>query len=247
MSGPRVPQVAAVVVGAQGGARLARALAAVAWAGERIVLDPAGRLGAERLPDGVRRATGTTSLAGLTTAPWLLLLAENEVASPALATHAAALAASDGPLSAYRLEREVHAHGARLRLPGKPVRLARRSGAELRLGSSLALALSTPPGRVGQVPGALVIEQPSSIGTVVEELDADGTALAAVLHARGVRPWIHRLVLAPFPAAACVLFGRARPGIGWDRWVLAVAAGYRVVVTYAKLWELRRDRTPFLA
>jgi hypothetical protein len=247
MSGVRVPQVAAVVVGAQGGARLARALAGVAWAGERIVLDPAGRLGAERLPEGVRRATGTTSLTGLTTAPWLLLLAEDEVPRPVLAAHAAAVAADDGATAAYRLGREMHAYGTYLRLSGRPVRLARRTGAELQVGASLDLALATPPGRIGQVPGALVIEQPSSIGAVVEELNADGTALAAVLHARGVRPRIHRLVLAPFTVAARVLFGPARPRIGWERWVLAVAAGYRVVVTYAKLWELRRDRTPFLA
>jgi hypothetical protein len=246
MSEARVPQVAALVVGAQGGARLARALAGVAWAGERIVLDPAERLAAERFPDGVRRVTGTTPLAELTAAPWLLLVAEDEVVAPAVATLAAAVAADAGAAGAYRLGQEVHAHGARLRLAGKPLRLARRAGAELRLGPALGLALATPPGRVGLAPDALTIDGPSTIGAVVGELDADGSVLAAVLHARGVRPWIHRLVLAPLAAAGRVVLGRARPGLGWDRWVLAVVAGYRVVVAYAKLWELRRDRTPFL-
>jgi len=42
--------VAAVVLASRGGARLASALDGVAWAGERIVLDPAGRLGAALSP-----------------------------------------------------------------------------------------------------------------------------------------------------------------------------------------------------
>src|SRR5207249_2756964 len=56
--------VAAVVLASRGGARLASALDGVAWAGERIVLDPAGRLGAERLPDGVRWAGEPAEAAG---------------------------------------------------------------------------------------------------------------------------------------------------------------------------------------
>jgi hypothetical protein len=247
MSAARVPQVAAMVMGAQGGARLGRALAGVEWAGERIVLDPAGRLEAERFPDGVRRASGATSLAELTTAPWVLLLAEDEIATPAVATHVAEVVTSPGPVVAYRLRQEVHAYGARVRLRGRPVRLARRAGTELRLGPGLGLALATPPGRVAQAPASLTIEGPSSIGTVAAELDAEGAALAAVLYARGVRPWVHRLLLAPLTASARIVLGHARPGFGWERWVLAVVAGYRVVVAYAKLWELRRDGTPFLA
>ena len=77
--------VAAVVLGARGGARLARALASVGWAGERIVIDPAGRLGAATLPPGVRRLESPLDLAGATEARWLLLLREDEVAPPGLA------------------------------------------------------------------------------------------------------------------------------------------------------------------
>ena len=247
MSEARVPQVAAVVVGAQGGARLARALAGVAWAGERIVLDPAERLAAERFPDGVRRATGTTTpLADLTAAPWLLLIAEDEVVSDAVATHIAAVAADAAAAPAYRFGQEVNVDGTRLRLPGKPVRLARRVGAEIGLGPGLCLALTTPPGRVEQGPAPLTIERAGTIGAVVAELDADGSALAAVLQAHGVRPWFHRLLLAPLAAGGRVVFGRARSRLGWERWVIAVVVAYRVVVAYAKLWELRRARTPFL-
>jgi len=246
MSEPRVPEVAAVVVGAQGGARLARTLAGVAWAGERIVLDPAGRLAAERFPDGVRRAGGAMPLAELTAAPWVLLVAEAEIAPPALAAHAAAVDGDASAAPAYRLGQELHAPGGRLRLRGQPVRLARRVGAELRLGPGLGITLATTAGRAENAAACLTIEAPPSIGTVVGELEAEGAALAAVLHACGVRPWLHRLVLAPVMASARVLLGRGAR-LGWDRWVLAVVAGYRVIVAYAKLWELRRDRTPFLA
>jgi hypothetical protein len=247
MSEARVPQVAAVVLGTRGGERLARALAGVAWAGERIVLDPAERLGGEPLPEGVRRVAGSTALAGLTAAPWVLLLAEDEVTPRALATHAAGVAGSVGPIQAYRIGQEVLALRGRLRLPGHPVRLARRANVELRLGPGLGLTLATPGGRVGRLPVAFAIDRPTSVASVVEELDADGTALAAVLHAGDVRPRAHQLLLGPLTATARVVLGRASARLGWERWVLAVVAGYRVVVAYAKLWEMRRDRTPFLA
>src|SRR3989442_904178 len=72
--------VAAVVLASRGGARLASALDGVAWAGERIVLDPAGRPGAEPLPDGVRWAGEPAEAAR---AAWLLLLQGHQAGRPA--------------------------------------------------------------------------------------------------------------------------------------------------------------------
>src|SRR5207244_1644636 len=74
--------VAAVVLASRGGARLERALDSVAWAGERIVLDPAGRLGTEPLPSGVRRGGDPAEAAA---APWLLLVEEHEAVGAPLA------------------------------------------------------------------------------------------------------------------------------------------------------------------
>src|SRR5437870_1453122 len=111
--------VAAVVLASRGGARLARALESVAWAGERIVLDPAGRLGAEPLPGGVRWGCDPAAAA----APWLLLVEEHETVQPPLA--AAIAGAVEAPAArAYRIAQEVIAFGTTLRLRRAPVRLA---------------------------------------------------------------------------------------------------------------------------
>ena len=58
MSRAQVPVLAVVVV-TRAGRSLARALDSVAWASERAVLDPAGEVGAEIVPAGVRLAPGT--------------------------------------------------------------------------------------------------------------------------------------------------------------------------------------------
>src|SRR5207247_10532837 len=73
--------VAAVVLASRGGARLPSPLDGVPWAGERIVLDPAGRLGAEPLPDGVRWAEEPAEAAR---AAWLLPVEEHEAVRPPL-------------------------------------------------------------------------------------------------------------------------------------------------------------------
>ena len=86
--------VGAVVLGLRGGGRLARALGSVAWAAERIVVDAAGRIDAAALPPGVRRVASPLALVGATRAVWLLLLHEDEMASPDLAAAVRAATAS---------------------------------------------------------------------------------------------------------------------------------------------------------
>ena len=83
MSRAEVPVLAVVVV-TRAGRALARALDSVAWAAERGVLDPAGEVGSETVPAGVRLARDATQVVGLGTAPWMLLLAEHEVAAAGL-------------------------------------------------------------------------------------------------------------------------------------------------------------------
>src|SRR5439155_900343 len=136
----RVPAVAAVVLASGGGARLASALASVAWAGERIVLDPAARLTREPLPRGVRLHAGVAE----------------------------------------------------------------------------------------------------RLGEAVEHLDAQATTLAALLAERRCRPRLWHLVLGPLAAGGHTLVARPVRQRGSARWFLAVLAGYRAAVAYAKLWERRR-------
>ena len=226
--------VAAVVLGLRGGGRLARALGSVAWAAERIVVDAAGRIDAATLPPGVRRVASPLALAGATRAAWLLLLHEDEMASPDLA--AAVRAATASGVAAHRIGRTVAFGAGPLALPGGTIRLVRRDAARLRGGPGGSFALAGAGVRAPRLPARLVVEASDSLEDAVETLDADATALAALLHALGVRPRLGRLALAPVVAAVPLLVARGGP-LGWGRWVAAVLAGYRAFVVQAKLWE----------
>ena len=229
--------VAAVVLASRGGARLGRALDSVAWAAERIVLDPGGRTGAEPLPDDVRRGGDPTEVAS---APWLLLLEEHETVSRPLA--AAIAAAVERPAAtAYRIPQEVTAFGVTLRPRRAPVRLACRSDARLALRSGLALELAFDGPGAPRLSEPLLTNGAPTLAAAVEDLDAQATTLAVLLHARRVRPRLRHLVVPPLVAGARALAARSARGGFWGRWTLAVLGGYRVLVAYAKLWEMRRD------
>jgi hypothetical protein len=241
MTRPGVP-IAAVVIGACGGERLARSLTSVAWAAERIVWDPAFRLGEVGLPDGARRVDGPVVPEPLADAPWILLLREGEVVPDALAGEAAAVVGRPDAPVAVRVPLEVHDFGMRCRLPGARIRLARREAARLVLTPAIGLGLASRGG--GRLAAPLVAEFPASVDDIVDEVDAHGAALAALLHARGVEPRLHRVLAEPIAVAARTACARGR--LGWARWIMTVVAGYSVLVAYAKLWELRRDRVTVL-
>lgn len=230
-------EVAAVVLASRGGAPLARALDGVAWAGERIVLDPAARLGAEPLPGGVRRAGEPAEAAR---APWLLLVEEHEVVRPPLVTAIAGTLQAPAA-RAYRIAQEVTAFGTTLRLRHAPVRLVRRDGVRLRLRTGLTPELAAGGERAPRLPERLVTDAVPTLAAAVEELDARATVLAALLHARRVRPHLWHLVVPPLAASARALVAGGSAGGIWGRWTLAVLEGYRAQVAYAKLWEMRRE------
>lgn len=235
--------VAAVVVGARGGERLARTLASVAWAADRVVLDPAGRLAAASVPPGVRTHTGPMHPSDVATAPWLLLLEEDEVVSPRLVEAIAlAVGAAAGPRP-YRIPLEIRSFGARLRPRGAPLRLAPRDGARLAVAAGASIELRSTHGRPGRLRVPLHAGRAATLAEAVVDLDADATALAAVLHAGAVRARWVRLALAPLVAGGRVLAGRSVERVPWARWILGVFAGYRALVTHAKLWELEAKRT----
>jgi hypothetical protein len=231
------PPVAAVVVAAEPGARLARALDSVAWAAERIVLAPAGSVGGA-LPPGVRCTEQPHAVAEQVHVPWLLLLREDETVSPRLAAEIAAAVA--GPPRAYRIAHELSGAQGRLRPRGAMVRLAPRAGARvvLRPGLALALASQAPRARL-RAPLAQAL---GDLGTALEQLDATSSALAHLLAASGARARAGWLVAAAATTGVRVLGGSAGGRLGWGRWILAVLAGYESVVAYTKLWELERCR-----
>lgn len=232
-----VPEVCAVVLGSRGGHRLARTLASVVWAGDRVVLDPTSRLAGESLPAGVRRA-GRTRPAEVTDAPWLLLLDEDEIVSPALAVAIADTIRAGAPCSGYRVAQEVRELGARLRPRRDLLRLARREGVRLVLERGLLPALSVS-GSVGRLEGTLEKEGAESLGEAVDDLSAHADTVAALLNDAGARPAIRTSLVAFAVAGGRVLSARGTVPGRWSRWSLAVLAGFRAMVAYAKLWEFR--------
>ena len=233
--------VTAIVLAARGGARLARAAASVAWADERIVWDPAARLEAAAAPSGARYATGAHAIATLGTARWILVLEEEEALDAGAAAVIVAATAAGSTPAAYRFARTVEAFGCTLRVGGAPVRLARRTDARLAFGPGLGVRIATPgpTARLGTTIHAL---RAARVGDALDDLDADGAALAALLHAGGRRARRRSMVTAPLAAGARLLFARAGNGLGWGRWIASALGGYRAMVAYAKLWEVERRR-----
>jgi hypothetical protein len=232
--------VTAVVVAARGGERLAATLDTVAWAAERLVLDPAGRVGS--VPAGTRRST-TVLLAQAVTTGWLVLLREGERAEPGMAAAVTAATGDGGGPAAYRVRHELVSLGLRLCLP-EPVRVARREGARLAVGRHGGLVLRTSESRPGRLAAAVTVGAAASLAGMVTDMDADGSVVAAVLAAGTVQAGIGRTMLAALCAGVRVLGARRVPADepmagrwGGARWCSAALAGYAALLAHAKVWE----------
>jgi len=171
-------------------------------------------------------------------APWLLLLGEEEVVSADLATEIAQAVEGRASATAYRIGQDVEALGTTPRLPGAPIRLARRDGATLHAKTGL-LALRPRIGPIHRLRGRLVAVGAGTLEAAMAELDADSDALAAVLYACGAQPRLRHLATLPLVPGMRALVARS-PKRRRPHWALAVFSGYRTAVAYAKLWELRR-------
>lgn len=233
--------VCAVVLAQGDPGRLVGVLRSLAWAAERIVLDPADRVDEDDLPPGVRRCLDPGALAGMARSAWMLLVCENETPSAAFATAVAEAVA--GAPTAWAVRRELRGLGIRLALLGAPVRLAPRRGVRVALRIGLQLVLEPPaPMLVQRIGPPLVLDYVPTLDLAVRCLDAESTTFAALLERLGRPPRLRGLFLNPWVAAGRVLAGRAGRRIGFGRWVLAVLLGYRVVAAHAKLWERGRQR-----
>ncbi len=230
--------VAAVVLAAMGGARLERTLASVAWARERVVLDPAVRIDGHELPAGVRYVARPAPLIDLGAEDWLLLVLEGEVVSPGLAEAVAGIGVAAAEARAFAVPVEMHAIGTRWS-PRPAARLAPRAAATLvvRDGRPELAAEGAPSPLAG---GSIVVEAPPSLEAAVQALDAESAAVAALLYRGGLRVKVAHLLVPPVASVARVLLARGGSTRPWARWVAAVFAGYRTLLVPAKVWELRQ-------
>jgi hypothetical protein len=238
MSRARVPVLAVVVVTRAGGS-LARALDSVAWATERAVLDPAGEVAAQALPPDVRLARDATQVSTLGTAPWMLLLAEHEVAAAGLEADVARIA-GQGASGGRRVSVEVDTFGVRLVPRYAAVRLAPRETACVVVERGLELGLTGRQGDGQRLATGLCASRGASIDEAVTLLGTESGALSVLLARQGPALGVVGITLSAMTAAARLFLARAptRPGIA--RLLAVVFAGYRVVLANARAWEWRR-------
>jgi hypothetical protein len=227
--------VLAVVVATRAGSRVEAALASLEWAAERAVLDPMGDLVLSPLPPGVRLGRGVASLPALGAAPWLLLMAEEEIAAPEMADAVGrAIAATP---AGWRLRFRIETLGVCLAQRDGPVRLAPRAQCRLGLDPALELTLEAATGELRRLDAGLRVRRGDSVAAVVDALESEARARIAILAHAGETPGTAALVAAPLRALGRVLGARASGPVGLARWIAAVLAAYRVVLTHALLWE----------
>jgi hypothetical protein len=228
-------RIAALVLPARGGVHLARALAALDWANERAVLAVDGAV--LDLPPGVASVDDPSRLPAAS--GWVLVLAEEERLEPAGGDALRTALATAAPDQMLAFPCITTALGMRARLGRAVVRLApRRTPLVVRPGLDVELARSAHPVRTLDV--AIVRSRGATLTEAVEILGAEATTLASLVDQRVGRG--RGILWQPLVAGARALTARAEGRLGVGRWVLAVLESYRVVVTYAKLWERRRDR-----
>jgi len=228
----------AIVLAAMGGGRLERSLASVAWAEERIVLDPAARHDAPAVPPGVGHVARAAGLGELGSAPWLLLLLEGELASPGLDEVLGRTLAEPSAVTAFGLPLELHALGAQWTSRRAPVRLAARAAARLVVRDGRPELAGQ--GRMLAGTAGIVAEASPSLEEAVRALDAECGAMAAWLVAGSSRVRLGHLMLPPLATMLRALAARGTSIRPWARWVAAVFAGYRALLVPAKVWELRQ-------
>lgn len=238
MSRAGIPVLAVVVV-TRAGRSLSLALDSVAWAAERAVLDPAGEVGTGDLPAGVRLARDATQVATLGTAPWVLLLAEHEVAAAGLEADVAGVA-GQGASGTRRVSVEVDTLGVRLVPRYAAIRLAPRDTACVVVERGLELSLAGGHGPGQRLAAGLCASRGASIDEAVSLLGTESSALSVLLARQGPALGVVGISLSAMTAAARLLLARAptRPGIA--RWLAVVFAGYRVILANARAWERRQ-------
>jgi hypothetical protein len=240
-------RLAAVVLAARGGERLAHALAQATWADERLVLDPTGVVERAALPRDVAAVASAAELATAPTAEWLVLVRDNEVVDAAALADARATLAAAPPRVVFTVPVLPRTIGLTLAPRRRGPRVARR-GTPLDIAPGTTVGFSTAGARVLPLAVTVVQDRGESLTEALETLGADATVDAAIADQVGVSPLVVPVAWRALGALGGTLAARADGvRLGHGRWVLAVLDAYRVLATSAKLWERRRDRVVELA
>ena len=229
------PTLGVVIVPARGGSDLDAALAAAEWADVRAVLAPT------TVPPPTVRGVTTLARPGDVArleVAWVLVLFEHERITPDAVDDVRAAIAEAPANTVFALPVMTSLLDMDVRLRRPVARLAPR-GTPVVLGGGLSLAFARR-GTTRELDVTIFRARGATLDRAIVLLGAEAGSLAGLVdRLGGPRGVIRQSVRAALDA----LTGRAaRPPLGLGRWIVAVFEGYRVVVTYARLWERRRDR-----
>ena len=247
-----MPSLSVVIITRDEATNIRDALASVAWADERIVVDSGSTDDTIRIAReaGARVEThpweGYASQKNHATAlaanDWVLSLDADERVTPALADEIRGLIAADPPAAGYRIPRVTHYLGQWIRstdwYPDPQLRLFDRHKA--RWADLLVHESVTLDGTVGYLRGELEHHPYRDIAAHLETIDRYTTLAAAQMRRDGRRASVADLALqAP---AAFIRNYLLRTGIldGAVGLLVSILNSYYVFLKFAKLWELQR-------
>jgi glycosyltransferase involved in cell wall biosynthesis len=249
-----VPGLTVTVITRNERANIAQALASVAWADERIVVD------AESTDDTVavaRQAGARVEVrpwpgygaqknyaASIAHNDWILSIDADERVTPELAASIRATLATEPETAGYRVARIAHYLGRWIRstdfYPDYQLRLYDRRRAAWN--ERLVHERLEPRGRIGLLRGHLQHYPYRDISHHLATIDRYTTLAAEQLHADGRRTYYADLLL--HPPAAFLRNYLLRFGIrdGFAGLVISGLNSYYVFLKFVKLWDLQQQR-----
>lgn len=245
-----MPRLTVTVITRNEARHIAAALASVAWADERIVVDSGStdetlalaRIHADRVEsrDWDGYAAQKNYAASLATHDWILSLDADERVSEALAGEIRRTLAGEPDARGYRVPRVTHYLGRWIRStdwwPDWQLRLYdRRAGRWARVHVHESVRLDGRPGRLA---GELLHHPYRDLSDHLDTIDRYTTLAAGELHAQRRRASWGRLAVHP-PLAFLrnyLLRGGFRQGT--PGLVVSLLNSYYVLLKFAKLWEL---------
>ena len=247
-----MPCLSVVIITRDEATNIRDALASVAWADERIVVDSGSTDDTIRIAREAGARVETHPWEGyaaqknhataLATNDWVLSLDADERVTPALADEIRGLLAADPPAEGYRIPRVTRYLGRWIRstdwYPDSQLRLFDRRKA--RWADLLVHESVTLDGTVGYLRGELEHHPYRDIADPLATIDRYTTLAAAQMRRNGRRASIADLALqAP---AAFIRNYLLRTGIldGAVGLLVSILNSYYVFLKFAKLWELQR-------
>lgn len=210
---------------------------ALPWVAAHVVLDPAELTVDAALPAGSIRVTTVATALGAVQTPWVLLLTDRDVVSPSLRAEITALPTRTSAPDGARVRFTQHGLAAALAPRARSIRIARSTGVRIALDRRLELGLVPAGASLIDLSARLERHLPHAIDDAAAQLERESRALGVLLDEAAVRPTMRHAAAAAVRAVWAARTAARAEGRRVDQTIAAGWAGYRAVLTYARLWE----------